>query len=130
MVPSRATSVFVSHLVKEGIVREHLQSLVKEVEDALDAYEELLADKKWSIEVRIVACQTTDQLSGILDAILAETDDESLKRSLTALKERTLKYRKLYEVKGIERGDFSEVYSIIQKTREKVEQSHISSTAR
>jgi len=125
MVPSHATDAFFSHLVKEGIVPGHLKSLAKEVEKALDAYAKLLADKKWSIEIRIVACQTTDQLLGILDTILAETKDEDLKKSLNVLKEKTLKYRKLYEVKGIKSGDFSEVYPILQKTRAKVKHKTI-----
>jgi len=120
MVPSHATSTFFSHLVKEGIVPEHLISLAKEVGEALEAYAKLLADKKWSIEIKIVTCQGTDELLGILDTILGETNDESLKKSLTLLKEKTWKYRKLYEVKGVKNGDFSEIYPILQKTRYKV----------
>jgi len=125
MVPELATTAFFSHLVKEGIVPEHLKSLAKEVEGALDAYAKLLSKKKWSIEIRIVTCQTSDQLLGILDTILAETRDESLKKSLTALKKKASKYRKLYEVEGIKRGDFNEVYPILQKTREKVKHKSI-----
>jgi len=125
MVPSHATNAFFSHLVKEGIVPEHLKSLAKDVDEALDAYAKLLADKKWSIEIKIVTCQTSDQLLGILDTMLAETKDESLKKSLTALKKKALKYRKLYEIKGIKSGDFSEVYPILQKTREKIKHKTI-----
>jgi len=125
MVPSHATNAFFAHLVKEGIVSEHLKSLAKKVEEALDAYAKLLPDKKWSIETRIVTCQTTDQLLGILDTILAETKDESLKKSLNVLKQKALKYRKLYEVKGIKQGDFSEIYPILQKTREKIKHKTI-----
>lgn len=125
MVPSHATSAFFSHLVKEGIVSEHLQSLAKEVAEALDAYTKLLADKKWSTEIKIVTCQTTDQLLGILGTILAETKDENLKKPLAALKEKALKYRKLYEVKGIKHGDFRGVYPILQKTRKKVKHKTI-----
>jgi len=125
MVPSRATTAFFSHLVKEGIVPEHLKSLAKEVEKALDAYAKLLADQKWSVETKIVTCQVTDDLLGILDAILAETQDEDLKKSLDGLKEKALKYRKLYEVRGIKRGDFTEIYPILQKTREKVKHKTI-----
>jgi len=125
MVPSIAASVFFSHLVKEGIVPEHLKSLAGQIEEALDAYAELLADKEWSIEIKIVTCQTTDQLLGVGDKILAETKDESLKKSLTALKEKASKYRKLYEVEGIRHGDFTEVYPILQKTREKIKHKTI-----
>jgi hypothetical protein len=125
MVPSRATSAFFSHLVKEGVAPEHLKSLAMRVEEALDAYAKLLSDKEWSIEIRILTCQSTDQLLGILDTILAETKDESLKKSLTKLKQKALKYRKLYEAKGIKGGDFSEVYPVLKKTREKVKHKTI-----
>lgn len=125
MVPTNATFTFFMHLVKEGIVPEHLVSLAKQVEKALDAYTELLADEKWGIEIRIATCQATDQLVGILDTILAENKDEDLRKSLTELKEKASKYRKLYEVEGIKTGDFSEVYPILQKTRGKVKRKTI-----
>jgi len=125
MVPSSATSAFFSHLVKEGIVPEHLKSLAKRVEEALDAFAKLLADKKWSIEIKILTCQTTDQLLGILGTMIAEAKDESLKKSLTELKEKASQYRKIYEVRGIERGDFSEVYPILQKNRGKMKHKAI-----
>jgi len=125
MVPSQATSAFFSHLVKEGIVPEHLKSLAKQVEDALDAYTKLLSHKKWPIEIQILTCQTTDQLLGIIDTILGETKDETLKKSLTSLKAKVAKYRKLYEVKGVKQGDFNEIYPILQKTRGKVKHKAI-----
>jgi len=125
MVPSKAASVFFSHLVKEGVVPEHLKSLAEQVGEALDAYAKLLAQKEWSMEIKIVTCQTTDQLLGVVDTILAEAKDESLKKALTALKAKALEYRKLYEVEGIKRGDFSEVYPILEKTREKIKHKAI-----
>jgi peroxiredoxin family protein len=120
MIPSRATDAFFAHLVKEGIVSEHLISLAKEVEEALDAYIKLLAEKQWPIEIKILTCQITDQLLGLLDSIHAETEDENLRKSLNSLKENALRYRKLYQVRDIKHGDFSEVYPILQKTRKKI----------
>jgi hypothetical protein len=125
MVPTNAAYTFFIHLVKEGIVPEHLMSLARQVDNALDAYADLLADRKWCIEIRIITCQAADQLTGILDTILAETKDEDLKRTLTKLKEKASKYRKLYEVEGIKTGDFSEVYPILQKTRGKVKRKNM-----
>ena len=120
MVPSGATSAFFAHLVKEGIVPEHLLPLAKQVEEALDAFTELLAKKKWTIEIKVLTCQLSDQLLGILDTIVAETKDENLKKTLANLKHRASNYRKLYEVEGIKQGDFSEVFPMLQKTRGKV----------
>ncbi len=125
MVPSRATDAFFAHLVKEGIVPEHIQSLAKQVGEALDAYSELLAGIHWSIDIKILTCQTTDQLLGILDTILAETKHASVKKSLARLKEKTWKFRKLFDVKGIKSGDFSEVYPIVKKNRQKVKHKTI-----
>jgi hypothetical protein len=125
MVPSRAASAFFTHLVKEGMVPEHLKSLAIQVGEALDAYSELLEDKKWSIEIRILTCQTTDQLLGILDTILTQTKHETVKESLTELKVKVSKFRKLYEVRGIKQGDFGEIYPIIKKHRGKVKHKSI-----
>jgi hypothetical protein len=125
MIPSQATSAFFAHLVKEGIVPEHLISLADDVEEALGAYAVLLSDRKWSIEIKIVTCQTTDQLLGILDTILAETRDENLRKSLTTLKEEASLYRKSYEVDGIKIGDFNEIYPILKETRGKVKHEEI-----
>lgn len=120
LVPSGASSAFFSHLVKEGIVPEHLNSLAKLVEEALDAFKQLLLKKQWTIETKILTCQLSDQLIGILDTIISETKDEALKQSLTTLKQKAADYRKLYEVKGIKQGDFNEVFPILQKTRGKI----------
>lgn len=125
MVPSGATYVFFAHLVKEGIVPEHLQALAKQVEEALDAFTELLAKKEWTVEIKVLTCQLSDQLLGILDTILAEAKDENLKKALTSLKHKTLSYRKLYEVEGIKQGDFNEVFPILKKTRGKVKHKAI-----
>jgi hypothetical protein len=125
MVPSSATSAFFTHLVKEGIKPERLIPLTKQVEEALDAFTQLLAKKQWTIEIKILTCQLSDQLLGILDTITAETQDENLKKALTELKEKTIQYRELYQVKGIKQGDFNEVFPILQKTRSKIKHKTI-----
>jgi hypothetical protein len=125
MLPSGATSVFFSHLVKEGIVPEHLIPLAKLVEEALDAFTQLLSKRQWSIETKILTCQISDQLIGILETIISESKDETLKESLTKLKEKATEYRKLYQVEGIKQGDFNEVFPILQKTRGKIKHKTI-----
>jgi hypothetical protein len=125
MVPSRAATAFFTHLVKEGIVPKHIQSLAAQVGEALDAYSKLLKDQKWSVEIKILTCQTTDQLLGILETILAQTKSETVKEALTALKTQAKKYRKLYAVEGIRQGDFDEIYPIIKKQRGKVKHKKI-----
>jgi hypothetical protein len=125
MVPSRAATAFFTHLVKEGIVPEHIRSLAVDVGEALDAYAELLKDQEWSVEIKILTCQTTDQLLGILETILIQTDHETAKEALTALKTQARRYRKLYAVKGIKQGDFDEIYPITKELRGKVKHKTI-----
>jgi hypothetical protein len=120
MVPSRAAYAFFAHLVKEGIVPEHLQSLASQVEDALDAYSRLLGGKKWQTEIRILTCQTTDYLLGLLDTIIVQIKDQSVSKSLKALKKKASGYRKRFGIKDIKQGDFEEVYPIIKRTRKKI----------
>ena len=125
MVPSRAATAFFTHLVKEGIVPEHIQSLADQVGEALKAYSKLLESQEWSVEIKILTCQTTDQLRGIVENILAQTKHEAVKEALTTLKTQVQKYRKLYSVKGIKQGDFDEIFPIIRQQRGKVKHKTI-----
>jgi len=125
MVPSDLTDTFFIHLVKERIVTDHLISLTGYAEQALDAFLKLLSKKDWPIEIKILTCQKTDGLIGILDTIMSETEDDKLKHSLINLKRKAQEYRKIYAVEGIEKGDFSEIYPILQKTRGKINHKSI-----
>jgi len=125
MVPSRAATAFFSHLVKEGIVPEHIQPLAVQVGEALDAYHKLLENQEWSVEIKILTCQTTGQLLGIVENILAQAKHETVKESLTTLRKQVQKFRKLYAVKGIKQGDFDEIYPIIKEQRGKVKHKKI-----
>jgi len=120
MIPSGATGAFFTHLVKEGIVIDHLIPLARQVGEALDAFTQLLSKEQWTIETKIVTCQLSDQLLGILETIISESKDETLKKSLIALKKKTSNYRRLYKVEGVKQGDFNEVFPILQKTRGRV----------
>ncbi len=120
MILSRAANTFFAHLVKEGLVTRHLKSLAIQVNEALSAYSDMLSDREWSTEIRILTCQTTDYLLGILDTILVEAKDESVKGSLVAVKLKASKYRKHFGIKGIKRGDFNEVYPILKSRGGKV----------
>jgi hypothetical protein len=125
MVPSDLTDTFFIHLVKEKIVVNHLVSLAGYGEQALDEYLKLLSKKNWPIEIKILTCQKTDGLIGILDTIISETKDEKLKNTLSNLKRKAEEYRKIYAVKGLKKGDFSEVYPTLQKTKSKINHKSI-----
>jgi hypothetical protein len=125
MVPSDLTDAFFIHLVKEGMITDHLISLASYGDQALDTYLELLSKEDWPIEIKILTCQKTDGLIGILGTMISEAKNEKLKNALLNLKRKAQKYRKVYAVEGIERGDFSEIYPILQKTQSKIDHMSI-----
>jgi len=125
MVPSDLTDTFFIHLVKERIVNDHLISLASYAEQALDAYLRLLSKKDWTIEIKILTCQKTDGLIGILDTIISEAKDEKLRDALLSLERKAQEYRKVYTVDGIEKGDFNEIYPMLQKTQSKINHKSI-----
>jgi hypothetical protein len=114
-IPLTATNAFFAHLVKEGINKEHLSSLVESAERALTAGKAQLGGKKWAIEAKITACQCCDGLKGILNAISEETADTDLKGKLKKLIEVVEDYRKAFNVEGIIEGDFTEIFPILEK---------------
>jgi len=125
MVPSDLTDTFFVHLVKERIVADHLTSLADYGEQALDAYLKLLSKKDWPIEIKILTCQKTDGLIGILDTIISQTKEEKLKNAISNLKRKAQEYRKIFAVEGLKKGDFNEVYPILQKIQSKINHKSI-----
>ncbi len=115
MVPSDATNGFFYHLVKEGIDVEHVKSLASYTCEALKQAHAWLARRKWPIEVRIITKQKTDGLIGIVDTIRSETEDRSLKLELEKVIKEAENYLKAFLVEGIEEGDFTEVFPILEK---------------
>jgi len=114
-VPSDATDGFFYHLVKEGINVEHMKSLASHTCLALKQAGTWLARKKWSIEVRILTKQKIDGLRGIVNTIRSDTENQSLKLELDKVLKAADDYLHAFPVEGIEEGDFTEVFPILQK---------------
>ncbi|WXG43819.1 MAG: hypothetical protein WED04_07260 [Promethearchaeati archaeon SRVP18_Atabeyarchaeia-1] len=114
-VLSVARDIFFAHIVKEGINSKHLMSLADDAEKAIAASRERLAGKKWPTEVKIVTCQCSGELKGILATIREETNDQGLKDRIDRLVEAVDDYRKVFNVEGIVEGDFTEVFPILEK---------------
>jgi hypothetical protein len=114
-VPDSATLAFFTHIIKEGILPQHLSSLADMAEKAIATSKEQFGGKEWPIEIKIITCQRSDNLKGILNTIIEETRDADLKGKLKKLIEVVIDYRKTFNVEGIIEGDFTEIFPIIEK---------------
>ena len=114
-VPSAATNAFFYHMVKEGIHVEHMKSLASLTCETLKQARTWLSKEKWLIEVRIITKQKTKGLIGVLNTIKGDTADVSLRQELEKVIREANDYIKSFPVKGVEEGDFTEVFPILQK---------------
>jgi hypothetical protein len=103
---------YFSYVVKEGINEHHLEALTKNIIIALRENYERVNNKTWPIEIRIVTHNNYLGLLGILTSI--EKEAKNLKLIFTELREELKKYMKKYSVAGINVGDFSEVFPILE----------------
>lgn len=115
-VISTARDVAFAHIVKEGINTRHISQLAENIEKAISASKNELQDRKWATELKVVTCQSSDDLKGLLKTIASETKDEVLKKKISKLTDIVNDYRKTFEVEGIVEGDFTEVFPVLEKS--------------
>jgi hypothetical protein len=115
-VISTARDVTFAHIVKEGINPQHLLQLAENVEKAITTSKEMLQGEKWATELKVVTCQCSDELKGLLKTIVDETKDQTLQKKIAKLIDVVNDYRKTFEVEGIVEGDFTEVFPILEKS--------------
>lgn len=115
MIPSTVTNVFFYHMVKEGIQRDHMMSLVDLARKSLTASKERFAAKEWPIEIKILTNMKCNGLKGILQVMSEETSDPELKKAFDGLKEDADSYVSHFRVEGIKEGDFTEIFPILKE---------------
>jgi hypothetical protein len=115
-VISTARDVAFAHIVKEGINTQHISQLAENIEEAISASKDALKQRKWATELKVVTCQSSDDLKGLLKTIASETKDEALKKKISELTDIVDDYRKTFGVEGILQGDFTEIFPILEKS--------------
>ncbi|MFX0097528.1 MAG: hypothetical protein ACFE7E_07195 [Candidatus Hodarchaeota archaeon] len=115
MIPSTATNAFFYHMVKEGIQRDHMMSLVDLIRKSLIVAKERFAAREWPVEIKILTCMKSNGLKGILEVMSGETDDSELKGAFNSLKEEVESYASNFLVEGIKEGDFTEIFPILEE---------------
>jgi hypothetical protein len=117
-VISNARDVAFAHIVKEGINPQHLSQLAENIKKAMSASKEMLQGRKWATELKVVTCQCSDDLKGLLKTIVDETSDQTLKKKITELIDAVNDYRRTFQVEGVVEGDFTEVFPILERIGE------------
>nr|MDO8134432.1 hypothetical protein [Candidatus Njordarchaeum guaymaensis] len=115
-VISAARDTFFAHIIKDGGVNvQHMLQLADNAKTSISTSSEKLAHATWPTEIKVVTCQSCDELKGLLDTINGQTSDQTLKNKIRQLVEIVADYRKTFQVEGIIEGDFTEVFPILEK---------------
>ena len=104
---------YFAYLTKEGINEQHMKDLTNNIIIALKTNHEILNNKNWSTEIKIITMNNYNGLLGIVQSI--EKKAHNLKPVFEELRAELKKYIKRYTVPGITKGDFSEVYPILEQ---------------
>ena len=113
--PSSVNGVFFAHIIKEGFNEIHLSSLVDYSIELLDLYLKKFSKRRIPFEVKVMVNAECIGLVELLEMIKENVETEILKLKINRLIEKAKDYRKAFEVKGLKKGDFSEVYPLLKK---------------
>ena len=103
---------YFSHITKESINVPHLAKLTKNIINALITINERINAKSWSIEIKILTVNNYLGLLGVIASI--EKEAPGLKAVFNELRDELKNYMKKFLVTGIKKGDFSEVFPILE----------------
>jgi hypothetical protein len=104
-----------SHLVKEGINKEHMLSLLDHAEKALKVGEERFSRKRFPVAVKLLTLYRLEGVVGILDALKSQTRSKELRQRCDSLKQSVGSFGSLFEVKGFDSGQFENVMRIFER---------------
>ncbi len=110
------------HLLKEGINTEHISSLLDYTEKILENSKSSYKMSELSVELKAILVNKCNSLLGIIGVIAEETDDENLKKKIEEVSGRVKEYKENVGIKGLEKGDFSEIFPLLEGSSE----SHLS----
>jgi len=118
--PSSINSAFFAHIVKENFNEQHLSSLVDYSIELIDIYLKKFAEKKIPFEIKVMVNAECIGAIALLQMIKEQVQSEILKMKLSRLIEKIKSYKKVFEIKGLKKGDFSEVYPLLKKQGGKI----------
>lgn len=123
LCPSEILWTFFGHISKEGINTQHLGTLAENSMRLVDAYTAF--GYNWPIEIKILTYRGCKGLLGILATIRKQTNDVTLIDKLTGLEQKVSKYMANFQVTGLDKCDFDEIYPILSAKGKEMDRSEI-----
>ena len=115
IVPDTAVNAFFAHLMKEGIVSDHLTSLANHATKALTAYVSSYTSKTCPTGIKIL---TSIRCAGVIEAadtIKKQTRSNPLRSALDGLVGAASDYSKRFGVPGFKNSGFDEIVEICSR---------------
>ncbi|UCE36902.1 MAG: hypothetical protein JSW00_15570 [Thermoplasmata archaeon] len=112
---SDMTWTLFGHLMKEGVNPLHISSLIDCMNQNIDYSINNHNLDALPIELKIILLNYCNALLGMLKSISKDTDDTALKEKIERGLSKIKEYKDLVPVKGLEKGDFTEVFPILKR---------------
>jgi hypothetical protein len=106
------------HLLKEGINTEHISSLLDYTNKILENSKRSYRMSELTVEIKAILVNKCNSLLGIIGVIAEETEDENLKKKIEDVSARVKEYKEDVGIKGLDKGDFSEIFPILEGSSE------------
>ncbi|HYC26985.1 MAG TPA: hypothetical protein VEB67_03065 [Nitrososphaerales archaeon] len=104
-----------AHLVKEGVVDEHMLSLLDYANRSVDACVKRYGSRKIPAAVKALTLYRLDGALDILDTVKGETKSQKVKAACDESKAKVREYVKLFDLEGWGKGEFPNVEKIFKK---------------
>jgi len=115
IVPDMAIGVFFAHLVKEGVVPNHLLSLANHASKALATYAARNTEKPCPAGIKILTSIRCDGLIEVADVIKKQTRSKRLQSALVELIGTVNEYSKIFGMTGFKNSGFGEIVEICSR---------------
>jgi len=112
IVPDMAIGVFFAHLVKEGIVSNHIASLADHAAKALTVYAASNANRQCPAGIKILTSIRCAGLIEVADIIKKQTRNKNVKSALGRMVEAVNDYSKIFGISGFKNSGFDEIVEI------------------
>lgn len=113
--PSEVLGTLYNYMLVEGINEKHMKSLLQGCLELLDA-EKYLLKKTWPSELRVMTVQECDGAIDILKEINKNIKNAQTKALIKKLESQLLVWKKHCKI-TLKKGDFSEVFPLLEKSQ-------------
>jgi hypothetical protein len=107
--------VLYNYMLIEGVNPRNMLPLVEDSLIYLRISKLRFGGEIWPVEIKILTLNQANGLLELIDSITNQNKHSKLNKKLEELKLQVQDYKKSFYVEGIKKGDFTEVYPILQK---------------